>query len=310
MFAGYTCKHNLFLWVNIMEELKNAISKKKRVLNELQRYFFMVLGCISYSLSLRVFLIPNEIVGGGVSGAASLIEMMTGLPAGLFIILINAPILIFGFKLMGWKFILNCFITTATLGGTTELLTVFGNMSITENKILAAAYGGILQGIGIGLFIKYEMSSGGTELLGRLTHHVLPFGSIATHVAIFDSLVVIVGALLKHNIENILHALILIFLSAKISDLIVFGFSKAKMCYIITEKAETIAEYLITHSPRGVTKVDGEGMYSKTEKGVLMTCIKSNQVVSLRSAIHLLDEDAFVIVCDANEVYGKGFNRI
>lgn len=293
-----------------MEELKNAISKKKRMLNELQRYFFMVLGCISYSLSLRVFLIPNEIVGGGVSGAASLIEMMTGLPAGLFIILINAPILIFGFKLMGWKFILNCFITTATLGGTTELLTVFGNMSITENKILAAAYGGILQGIGIGLFIKYEMSSGGTELLGRLTHHVLPFGSIATHVAIFDSLVVIVGALLKHNIENILHALILIFLSAKISDLIVFGFSKAKMCYIITEKAETIAEYLITHSPRGVTKVDGEGMYSKTEKGVLMTCIKSNQVVSLRSAIHLLDEDAFVIVCDANEVYGKGFNRI
>ncbi|MBQ7236147.1 MAG: YitT family protein [Clostridia bacterium] len=293
-----------------MEELKNAISKKKSVLNELQRYFFMVLGCISYSLSLRVFLIPNEIVGGGVSGAASLIEMMTGLPAGLFIILINAPILIFGFKLMGWKFILNCFITTATLGGTTELLTVFGNMSITENKILAAAYGGILQGIGIGLFIKYEMSSGGTELLGRLTHHVVPFGSIATHVAIFDSLVVIVGALLKHNIENILHALILIFLSAKISDLIVFGFSKAKMCYIITEKAETIAEYLITHSPRGVTKVDGEGMYSKTEKGVLMTCIKSNQVVSLRSAIHLLDEDAFVIVCDANEVYGKGFNRI
>ena len=164
--------------------------------------------------------------------------------------------------------------------------------------------------MGIGLFIKYEMSSGGTELLGRLTHHVVPFGSIATHVAIFDSLVVIVGALLKHNIENILNALILIFLSAKISDLIVFGFSKAKMCYIITEKAETIAEYLITHSPRGVTKVDGEGMYSKTEKGVLMTCIKSNQVVSLRSAIHLLDEDAFVIVCDANEVYGKGFNRI
>lgn len=293
-----------------MEELRNSISKKKKLLNELQRYFFMVLGCISYSLSLRVFLIPNEIVGGGVSGAASLIEMMTGLPAGLFIILINVPILIFGFKLMGWKFILNCFITTATLGGTTELLTIFGNMSITENKILAAAYGGILQGIGIGLFIKYEMSSGGTELLGRITHHVLPFGSIATHVAIFDSLVVIVGALLKHNIENILHALILIFLSAKISDLIVFGFTKAKMCYIITEKADVIAEYLIMHSPRGVTKLDGEGMYSKTEKGVLMTCIKSNQVVSLRSAIHLLDENAFVIVCDANEVYGKGFNRI
>lgn len=309
MIAALNCNHYFFEGI-IMDKLKNQISQQKRLLNELKRYFFMVIGCFSYSLSLRVFLIPNGIVGGGVSGAASLIEMLTGLPAGLFIILINAPILIFGFKLMGWRFILNCFITTATLGGTTELLTVFGDMSITQNKILASAYGGILQGIGIGLFIKYEMSSGGTELLGRLTHHVVPFGSIATHVAIFDSLVVIVGALLKQDIENILHALILIFLSAKISDLIVFGFTKAKMCYIISEKADVIADYLISHSPRGVTKVNGEGMYTKTDKGVLMTCIKSNQVVSLRSAIHLLDENAFVIVCDANEVYGKGFNRI
>ena len=152
--------------------------------------------------------------------------------------------------------------------------------------------------------------SGGTELLGRLTHHVVPFGSIATHVAIFDALVVLIGAVLKQDIENILHALILIFLSAKISDLIVYGFTKAKMCYIISEKSDIIAEYLISHSPRGVTKVDGEGMYTHTDKGVLMTCIKNNQVVALRSAVHLLDENAFVIVCDANEVYGKGFNRI
>ncbi len=290
--------------------LKSKQCKGKNILNELKRYFFMIIGCFSYSLSLRVFLIPNGIVGGGVSGAASLIEMLTGLPAGLFIILINAPILILGFKLMGWKFIINCFITTATLGGTTEFLTIFGNLSITENKILAAAYGGILQGIGIGFFIKYEMSSGGTELLGRLTHHILSFGSIATHVAIFDSLVVVLGAIFKSGIENILYALILIFLSAKVSDLIIFGLSKAKMCYIITEKADVVAEYLISHSPRGVTKVDGEGMYSKTEKGVLMTCIKANQVVALKSAIHDLDENAFVIMCDANEVYGKGFNKI
>ena len=117
--------------------LKSKQCKGKNILNELKRYFFMIIGCFSYSLSLRVFLIPNGIVGGGVSGAASLIEMLTGLPAGLFIILINAPILILGFKLMGWKFIINCFITTATLGGTTELLTIFGNLSITENKILA-----------------------------------------------------------------------------------------------------------------------------------------------------------------------------
>lgn len=301
-----------------MDKLKEKVNKNNSmsrafgttVWGELKRYIFMIIGCFSYSLSLRMFLIPNGIVGGGVSGAASLLEMLFKLPAGLFIVVINVPVLILGFRLMGWRFILNCFITTATLGGTTELLTLLGDISITENKILAAAYGGILQGIGIGFFIKYEMSSGGTELLGRLTHHVMPFGSIATHVALFDGLVVVLGAIALNNIENILHALILIFLSAKVSDLIVYGLTKAKMCYIISEKADKIAEFLITHSPRGVTKVDGEGMYSKTEKGVLLTCIKNNQVVALKTAIKQLDENAFVIVCDANEVYGKGFNHI
>lgn len=297
-----------------MHNVKEKSNKTKKIfLTEFKRYLFMIIGCFSYSLSLRSFLIPNEIVGGGVSGAASLIEMVTNgvIPAGVCIVVINVPILILGFKLMGWKFILNCFITTASLGGTTELLALFGDQLVFCNdKILAGLYGGILQGIGIGLFIKFEMSSGGTELLGRLTHHVVPFGSIATHVALFDGLVVILGAVVLKNPANVLYALILIFVSAKLSDMVVYGFTKAKMCYVITEKAEEISAFLISHSPRGVTLVNGEGMYSKTPKGVLLTCVKNNQVVALKNAIKQLDENAFVIVCDANEVYGKGFKHI
>ena len=154
------------------------------------------------------------------------------------------------------------------------------------------------------------MSSGGTELLGRLTYHVIPYGSIATHVACFDGAVVLLGAIMLKEPANVLYALILIFVSAKLSDMVVYGFTKSKMCYVITEKAEEISEFLISHSPRGVTLVNGEGMYSKTPKGVLLTCVKNNQVVGLKNAIKQLDENAFVIVCDANEVYGKGFNRI
>jgi len=130
-------------------------------LKEVKRYLFMILGCISYSMSLAVFLIPNQIVGGGVSGAASLLEILTNgkLPAGVFIVALNVPILILGFKLMGWKFILRCFITTATLGLCTEFFgwvaEVLSLTSLTDDGILASLYGGILQGIGIGFFIKY-----------------------------------------------------------------------------------------------------------------------------------------------------------
>lgn len=289
---------------------------KKIFLTELRRYAFMILGCLSYALSLKAFLEPNDITGGGVSGAASLIHLLTSLPTGLFIAIINLPILILGFKKMGWKFILRCLITTGCLSLATEFWAlvlpepeVLVN-TITSDGILASLYGGILQGVGIGLFIKYETSSGGTELLGRLTHHVIPVATIATHVAVFDGLVVLLGALFLERLENILFALILIFVSAKVSDLIVMGFGRAKLCYIITEKAEEISEFLISHSPRGVTFIQGEGMYSKQPKGVLLTCVKFNQIVPLKNWIKQLDENAFVIVTDANEVYGKGFSRI
>ena len=286
---------------------------KATLRGEVLRYMFMIIGCISYSMSLAVFLIPNEIVGGGVSGAASLIELETGLPAGIFIVAINLPILIFGFRLMGWKFILRCFITTATLGLFTELVGYVADITaladITDSPILASLYGGILQGIGIGLFVKHETSSGGTELLGRITHHVLPFGSIATHVAIFDGFVVLLGAFVRSNPENVLHALILIFVSAKVSDIIILGLDKAKMCYIITTKPYEMSDYLLASSPRGITLLNGEGMYTKTEKGVLLTCVKNRQIVPLRRSVRSIDENAFVIVCEATEVYGKGFHQ-
>ena len=287
---------------------------KKTFLTEAQRYAFMVIGCICYSLSLKAFLIPCEIVGGGVSGAASLVNIKTGFPVGVFIAIINVLILLPAFKTNGLKFIIRCFITTVVLSTITDLwdplLALLQFSGATDNKILASLYGGVLQGIGIGLFIKYETSSGGTELLGRLTHLLLPFGSIATHTALLDGMVVVIGAIALASLENVLYALILIYASAKVSELIIFGFSKAKICYIITTKAEEISDYLISHSPRGVTLLRGVGMYSKTEKGVLLTCVKPTQIISLKGMIKQLDDGAFVIVCDANEVYGKGFHSI
>ena len=150
---------------------------------------------------------------------------------------------------------------------------------------VAALYGGVVQGIGIGLFIKYEMSSGGTELLGRLTHKLLPSFSIAFHAAFFDAIVVVLGAILISGLDNILYALIIIFVSANVSDIVVLGLNKAKLCYVITTKADEIGEFLINHNPRGITRLEGMGMYSKQPKGILMTCVKSNQVVKLREYI-------------------------
>lgn len=289
---------------------------KRSIAFEIKRYAFMVLGCLSYALSLKAFLEPNEITAGGVSGAASLIHIVTNLPTGLFIAIINIPILILGFKKKGWVFILRCFITTACLSLATEFWALVLPKAdvlrekLTDDGILSSLYGGILQGIGIALFIKYETSSGGTELLGRITYDLIPVGSIASQAAVLDGVVIFTGAFVLGRLENVLFALILIFVSTKVTDLIVMGMGKSKLCYIITQKAEEISEFLISHSPRGVTLINGEGMYTKTPKGVLLTCVKFNQVASLKTWIKALDENAFVIFTDAKEVYGQGFDHI
>ncbi len=136
---------------------------KKIFLREFKRYMFMVLGCLSYALSLEAFLIPNNIVGGGVSGAASLIHMIWDLPTGVFIVTLNLPILIFGFKKMGWKFIVRCFITTACLSLATEFwdLILPDNdwmlVNLTNEGILASLYGGILQGIALAYSLNMKL---------------------------------------------------------------------------------------------------------------------------------------------------------
>lgn len=276
---------------------------------ELERYVFMVVGCIFYALSVPAFLVSNKIVAGGITGAATIVHFFTDWSIGVMVFLFNIPILIAGVRQMGWKFIVRCFITTTCLSLLMDLFSAFVP-PITNEPLLAAMYGGIFQGIGIGFFIKYQVSSGGTELLGRLTHSVLHFGSIAGHVAVFDGLIVVIGAIVNRDPENILYALILIFTSAKMSDLVVYGFSQALFCFIVSDKGEEISSRLIQTSPRGVTMIEGTGMYTHLPHNVMMTCIKNNQLHALKQNVKEIDPDAFVIVCNSSEVYGKGFNQI
>lgn len=275
---------------------------------EFKRYLFMAAGCVCYAFSIHGFLVPNSIVGGGISGLASLIHLLFGLPVGVFIILLNIPILLFGLKVKGLRFILRCLLTIVLLGVFTELFAMITPM--TGDPLLAAMFGGLFQGIGLGLFIRYEVSSGGTDLLGRITYHFMPYQSIAVHIAVLDCVIVLAGAFALSNIENILYALVLIFVSAKVGDLIVSGINKSKLCYIITEKGEEIADYLLKTSPRGITLLEGVGMYTRTPKKILMTCVKNNQLSHLKQTIKAFDPDAFFIIGDANEVYGKGFHNI
>ena len=280
---------------------------KKIVLRECVRFTAMAVGCCLYALGVDCFLVHNKIVGGGASGLATLVYLLTDgkVGIGIMTVAINIPILLLGLRQLGWKFMLRCLVTIGVLALFNELF--IGLPNLTDNRILASVYGGILQGIGIGLFVKFKVSSGGTELLGREIRHWFKFFSIPVWTAILDAVIILSGAIALRDIENVLYALILIFVSAKTSDILIMGINRSKLCYVITDRGEEISQFLLSHSPRGITMLEGKGMYTGQDHQVLMTCVKPQQIDQLKAAVKQIDEHAFVIVGDANEVIGKGF---
>lgn len=280
--------------------------EKQKIINEAKGYIGMVVGCVFYALSIVLFLEPCEIVAGGVAGLSTLLHLLNEkIPIGLISIAINIPIFLLGLKYTGWKFILRCLLTVVTLGLCTDLLAFLPAM--TEEPLLASLYGGVFQGIGIGLFIRFEFSSGGTELLGRVISKWVKVINIPVCVGLCDAIIVATGAIVLKTADNILYALIVVFVSTKLSELILVGLEKSKLCIIICNKGKEVAEALIEKSPRGVTMLDGEGMYKHENRDILLTCVKNRQLTQLRQIVHSVDASAFVIINDSVEVRGKGF---
>lgn len=280
--------------------------EKGKFFTEFRAYLGMLIGCVFYALSIVLFLEPCGIVAGGVSGLATLLHLLNEkIPIGLISVAINIPIFLLGLKYTGWKFILRCLLTVVTLGLCTDLLAFLPAMTL--DPLLASIYGGVFQGIGIGLFIRFEFSSGGTELLGRVISKWVKILNIPVCVGLCDAIVVLTGAIVLQAADNILYALIVVFVSTKLSELILVGFEKSKLCIIICNKGKEVAEELIAQSPRGVTMLNGQGMYRHEDRDVLLTCVKNRQLTQLRKIVRSVDDTAFVIINDSVEVRGKGF---
>ncbi len=292
--------------------MEKLFVKKKSIFERFQGYIFMLIGCLCYGVSTTLFLEPNSIVAGGVSGLAVVLNFVWKfLPVGMLIIAINIPILCFAIKHQGWKFVFKCLLTVVCLGLITDALffVSFITESVTD-KVICSLYGGVFQGIGIGLFVRFEFSSGGTELLGRLLTSKVKSLKINVCVGILDAIVVIIGTIVTKDINNMLYALIVIFCSTRVSEIVLVGLEKSKFCFIISEKGEEISNLLVKNSPRGVTMITGEGMYTHKNRNVLMTCVKNRQLPQLKHLVYSVDPNAFVIINDAKEVRGKGFESL
>ncbi len=288
----------------------NKIIAKNLNAKSLIGYLLMVVGCVFYAFSTVLFLAPNKIVAGGITGLSVLINIINeNIPIGVISIVINIPILLLGLKYFGLSFVVKCLLTVMVLGLTTDLFDMFMPI-MTEDKILSSLYGGICQGIGIGLFVRYKFSSGGTELFGRVIAKWTKLSNIPIFVGVLDGIIVIFGAIITKSPDNMLYALIVVFVSTKVSEVILVGIEKAKLCIIISDKSEEIAKCLVEKSPRGVTMLNGVGMYTHQEHKLLLTCVKNRQLMQVKEIVKDIDKHAFIIINDSFEVRGQGFKDI
>ncbi len=268
----------------------------------------MLAGCAIFSFGASVFLVPNDIVTGGMTELATLIHILwERVPVGVCSILLNIPVLILGFLFAGKKYTLNFIPSVVFLGLSTDLFSLVP--PITDDMIMAAVCGGLLCGAGSGLLIRNGFG-GGTELLGRVIANIIKTQNISLWVGICDGAIVLAGAAALVSFKKAFYGIATVFLSTKTSGFVTFGLKRSKLCIVISDKGKDIASELIAGSKRGITMLRGVGMYTSNEHQLLLTCIYRNQIKFLKETVRRIDGSAFVIVTESSEVLGKGFGQL
>lgn len=269
-------------------------------------YGHVLVGSAIVALAFNLFLLPNRIASGGVSGISTIIYDVFGITPAYTQWAFNIPLFIAGIVLLGgFKY------GAKTLVGTLFLpFVVFLTQSIappTQDPLLGALFGGIGVGLGLGIVFRSNSSTGGTDLAAQIIHKYTGL-SLGGCVFIIDGLIVATSALV-FNIELALYALIALYITGKTIDIVQMGVDYAKVALIISEKHEELKVGILNDVDRGVTKMEGYGGYTDNKRPVLLCVVNQNEVTKLKQIVKQIDPAAFVIVANATEVLGEGFKR-
>lgn len=278
---------------------------KHDVRDSIVEYVYVIVGAAIIAIGFNVFLLPNQVASGGVSGISTILHGLFGWNPGIVQYAFNIPLFIAGVLLLGKKFGIKSFIGTITLPFIVLLTNSWETW--TDNPLLGALFGGIVIGLGIGLVFKGNASTGGTDLLAQIITKFTGL-SLGTSVLLIDG-VIAISAAIVFDLEKGLYALIGLYVTTKTIDIIQLGFSQSKMVYIITLKQDEVREAIYAEINRGVTKLPAIGGYTGEARPVLMVVVYQTEFTKLKQLIKSVDPSAFVIVSDAYEVLGEGFKR-
>lgn len=264
----------------------------------------ITLGAFLIALSIDVFLAPNKLVGGGVSGIAIILYYIFKSPVGITMLLLNIPIFILGIKILGSSFGFKTLYGTFMLSFFVDLLNLF-KLPIIKDPIIATVYGGILGGLGLGIVFKYGGSTGGTDILAQVFSHFSGL-NLGQSLLIIDGIIVLSAGFI-FDFVLALYALLVIFIQGYSIDLVQQGLSYTKAALIFSDRPRDIGEKILKELGRGVTVFYGMGLYTGKEREILYCVVSQSEVGRLKEIIHKNDPKAFVVITPAHEVLGEGF---
>ena len=275
----------------------------KTLRTELKNDLLIILGLLVAATAYRMYLIPNNVVAGGFTGVGQLLNHALGIGVGTVNIALNVPLFLVSMKSMGVRFGVRSLIAMVMLS---LLIDNIPLPSATDDMLLASVYGGVLSGIGFGLILRGSATTGGTDMLASLVHRMVPTLRVSTGIFLIDGLVIVASAFVFES-QSAMYGLIAAFICNVLIEIVLEGPNAAHAYFVISNSADEIARRILTEMDRGVTAFHATGMYSKSEKKVLLCVVNRFQTLQLRRLVFAVDPRAFVIATRANEVLGEGF---
>ena len=284
-----------------MKENKN----NNKIFKNMYKIFKVVLATCLYSAGVALFLDPNNLAPGGVTGVSILLNRLIHVETGTLILLLNIPLLIIAWKKFGLRFVAG---TLSSL----VLISFFTNLferlePVTTDMLLAAVAGGICIAVGLGTVLKSGLTTGGTDIVVRLLRLKHPHIKTGSLFLIVDLIVISGSLLVFRDFEKAMYAVIAIMITSWVLDLVLYGKDEAKLIYIISDEPDKIAKRFMEELDMGVTYLEGMGAYTDKEKKIIMCVVKKRIAPKVEEVVKSIDNNAFMIVTSASEIFGQGY---
>lgn len=281
------------------------MGKCKKMLSQGRNLLVITAGATLYSAAISLFLDPNNLAPGGVSGISIILSRVSGIETGTLFFCINIPILLIGAWKFGIKFILSTIYCTALSSFLMNALSAFG--PVTTEPILAALAGAVLVAVGLGIVFRAGSTSGGTDIIIKLLRRRFAHLKTGFLFMTIDLMVVTASAIIFRNIESALYAAIAVLVTSYVMDMVLYGRDGAKMIFIISSFPKKIADRLLSELDIGVTYLDGTGGYSGQEKKIILCIMRKSLSHKAEEIVKEEDPKSFMIVSSATEIYGEGY---